>query len=852
MPAARTDNNGRWKYDTNFPGANLKQNPQGVSSPALVESIGVDGRFVGAIRPFPGMGDKTIHGLGDAASPLTGITHVQYVSIQDGMSSTTLRGLAFIADASSGGGKALWFVYRDGNGADQTEELLAFNARPEHKLATYGDRISITSTGRYLYLVASGIVTSTSYPFIDGQASPYNIAVYKDFKVNRYDPVGDPSGFRVRLLGSLPKRCIAYRFNRIVEDGDPSGAQSSGSILEGQIQGTGGGLLAGPYTLGIELVSRKHQLRSPIRWASRDVAEGGTSDLKLGVRINPGANPNETSEFHNTTSRVPERWGIGVWDGVRIWRTAKGLPLVGGGTVGTYELSGELYLLKSYFEEEIAATLGSEAIFYWGVPAPRNNTDVAADSVYSGQTAREYQQLPDEGLLAQTQHDTYLDEWGSAPKMRLVVQYEGLLVGISDVTQPDNPSQDWEYTDQWPEEIVWSSMNSNEIENFPVANYHRVQDPGEHFWALESAGDHLFAISTGGVYKLTRSGSQMSVNRLQFRLGGVGRYSQTGVGNSLYMVTKAGVKEIDGNTGEIQSITALDRLINDDSEWAPSLGSIWVEYDATVGAIILLNTAKKEAVLIWENTGAITKIEDCPWTFLTAGPDIKTNGPQRAYWVMPDGSVHCMDGAREMGKRSMCGMASDEIANAVATTPLTTTRITVTSSDVIPRNCVGHLLYILSGDLAETSTEITARVDDNTVDVVALSSALDAGDRVSISPVHTRITLAQLMGEGGQVNPFQVKIATGMAASMSDTGGELSSSATNKWFTMGVRRGTTVLDSTEVLFNERPDKAVGRVNARGTRLYPFLEMFGGNQDWELQGVLVHGILSGSEAEGRQV
>ncbi|KKM90949.1 hypothetical protein LCGC14_1233500, partial [marine sediment metagenome] len=310
------------------------------------------------------------------------------------------------------------------------------------------------------------------------------------------------------------------------------------------------------------------------------------------------------------------------------------------------------------------------------------------------------------------------------------------------------------------------------------------------------------------------------------------------------------LKQIDGNTGAINSVTVLDRILLDDSEWAGTLGSVHMEFDARVGALVLMNTSKNEVYILWESTGAVTRLEDIPWTHLTSGPDVLTDGASRVYFVSDAAKVHVIDGSREMGKRSMCGTTAGETMNGTFTAGTTTTALFDTAA-TMPANCVGFKVHILSGDLLGESTVIIARASATELTVTALSGTPAVGDRYSVAPVVTRLILPVMTGVEGRPDPFTRKILSSIMASFSDLGGHTGTDDTNGKFRFGVKQMDTDLGSIETNFNVIPDKTAARLNKASTRPFPYLEFKGGNQDWELQGVVVHGTQSKSEAQSRQ-
>ncbi len=842
MPERQHDDTGKWTYPLLIPGMDAKVNPHAVTLPKLVEATGVDGRFMGAIRPFPGMADETVHGV-PAPSAQTTITTianivlVKYVAVQKGNSADNFKGLAIIGDNPGGTGKSLYFSYRDSSdGSTDVVELEDYDSFDDFKLTSY-DQFDITSMGRYIYVCISGDTTSNVTQW-QNKELPYNKAYFWDYKINDWDKFVTDS-FEHRFMGLMPRRCLGHPLNA---DDDGSFVGDSEDTFANEVYGpTAHTTPPGEYTLAVEFISRKHNLRSFMRLMTKTALGTPNSGLRYFVdEMNlpidqPGATHQIKGNTHERTCII--NWGIPHVDGFRFWAS----PVNDGNApFDKYTPVGNLYLVDDYLEKNTYQT-GS------GLLQIRFDHDSILGTVFN---AYKTTWFGDEGLISQMQYNVFLHAFHPTPRFKRLQAYDGLLVGITDVEEPATPDKDWDDSEKLPEAIAWSILTANEPENFPPEQQYRPDDAAEIFFGLYPAGDHLFGVTNAGVYRVTRSGSGLTINRLQFRLGGVSRFGCTGVGNSLFIVTPSGLKQIDGNTGAINSVTVLDRVLLDDSEWAGSLGAIHVEFDAKVGALILLNTTKKEAYILWESTGAVTKLEDLPWTHLTSGPEVKTDGATRAYWVTNSGLVHVIDGAREMAGRSMCGILSGETVNGTFTSGTSTTNI-ADSAATFPTGCAGFTMHILSGDLIGESAIITSRDSAIQLTVPALSGTPAVGDRYSIAPVVTRLVLPVLVGAEGRPDPFTRKTTKSFIAAFSDLGGHTGTTDTNGKFTFGVKQMGTILGTVEADFNLVPDKTAVYLNRHSTRLFPFLEFKAGNQDWELQSILVKGVLSSSEVQTRQ-
>lgn len=842
MAERRADEQAKWYYEARYPGMDMRMSENAVDPRMLVDAVGIDGRFEGAARTFPGFGAQSVHGVPSpevgvtTVESITGIELVKFVSIRKGTTPHSLRGLVMFGDNQAGTGKALYFAYRDSDtGASDVIELEDFESWADFSPDTFED-FDITFLGRYAYFVNSGDVAST-VSLLDGNAVPYNKAYFWDFKINDWDKyVG---GFQGRIAGLLPERSLTTAINSV---GDISRNPSDEAMNV-----TGAGLTSnmpsGEYTVGVQLISRKHNLRSYIRWVTFRLGSTGTTNLRATVAYvrlpdNQGGNLHQVRGNANDLT-APIHWGIGHVDGFRLWRSGRN----DSGVISVsdkYQLAQHLYLLSDYIEKD----------FYddgTGIQAWR--LSLSNDTFGSAPFDHSIPVISDDGLFTQLQYDAIANEVGAAPRMKRMVGFDGMLIGVTDPREPATPDETWKNVERLPESICWSAISQGEVENFPVLNYEELDDPSERVLSLYAGSTAAFAVTNMSVYRIVRAGTSLSITRIAYPLGCVSRFGACVVGDVLYVVTRTGVKEIDGATGEIRNVRLLNRLVFDDKRWANTLSSVQVGYDGFAGAVVFLNTSLKELVLLWESTGAITRIVDAPWSFIASGPDVLTdNGGQRAYLVDSFGKSHTIDAYREAGKATMCGAGASETVNGTVTSDSATNLIDGTAS--FPVGCVGFEVYILSGVRDGETATITARNSDTDLTISGLSGTLTIADRYSIAPVVLNVRFARLSGLGAD-DPFVRKIAANITASLNNLSGEVSSSDPNAFVYMGLHSGSAELISTPVRVSGIPDQVVVAASAAKTKIYPFLAAYGSNMDFEIDAILVQGQLSSSEAESRQ-
>lgn len=840
MPARRHDDQAKWFYPVRYPGMDMRRDDNAVDPRLLVDSVGVDGRFEGSVRTFPGFADESVHGI---PAPEAGVTTIEsienivlikYVSIRRGTSPDSLRGLVILADNPAGDGKALYFAYRDSSDGSSDVVLLEdFRSWSDIYPTTFDD-FGISHLGRYAYFVNSGDLTVAATSW-DGQEGPYNKAYFWDFKINTWDRY--EGGFQGRFLGLLPERTL-----RVPVNSDKGGVLAT-QVYDTQIAGDHGvSLPRGEYTLAVELISQKHRLRSFLRLRTENQTfSNSTLEWFTAAHKLPESTGGTNRQLHgdaNITVTAPLNWGLSHVDGVRLWRTPRNDS---GVESGKYESSQRLYKVREYepFNHDVPGTTTDTESWY-----------IADEDDHSSNNARDIAHISDDGLVTREEYSPSYHSFGPAPRMKRVLGFDGLLIGVTDPREPESPDEQWRPEDRLPESFVWSAIHLNEPENFPTLNYEELDDPNERILSLHAGASSAFAVSNMGIYRIVRSGTSLSITRVAYPVGGLNRYSAVAVGDTLYVVTKTGIREVDGLSGEIRTVRNLNRLVTDDKRWADSLDSVKVGYDSFAGCLVFLNTDLEELVLLWESTGAVTRVIDAPWTHLATGPDAKSDsGGNRAYLVDNAGSVHSIDAFRESGKVTMFGAGATDTVNGTVTSTSSSQIIDSTAS--FPASAVGVRVYILSGDRKGESAKVSARPDSNTLTLdSSLSGSLAVGDRYAVGPVVVHLRLPRLTGVGRD-DPFIRKLTSSMSASLQDLKGEVNSSDPNAKVTLGLHSGSQKLSEEESTISTVPDKVVTRANVGGTKLFPYLESYGANMDYEVDAVLVHGHLSISEAESRQ-
>lgn len=179
----------------------------------------------------------------------------------------------------------------------------------------------------------------------------------------------------------------------------------------------------------------------------------------------------------------------------------------------------------------------------------------------------------------------------------------------------------------------------------------------ETILGLVSAGDYCFAIGDTSIFRIQRSGAVMGINEVQSLVGGVSRFAAVGLYARLYYVSPTGLYLVDGATGESALVSVMDRIVLED--WRASLTSIRMAHDSFMGALMVYNSTAREMAIIWGNTGIVTQLKQCGFVFGDSGVDPVTYDFNRSWWITAGGGIVTPNAERKSGyATSMCAHAS--------------------------------------------------------------------------------------------------------------------------------------------------------------------------------------------------
>jgi hypothetical protein len=210
-------------------------------------------------------------------------------------------------------------------------------------------------------------------------------------------------------------------------------------------------------------------------------------------------------------------------------------------------------------------------------------------------------------------------------------------------------------------------------------------------------------------------------------------------------------------------------------------------YDGMIGALVLFNTTEEEMLLLWEETGAITRVVDCPWVRMTTGPDVASTSGRRAYLTTSFGTIHCPDNeAVTTGVPSMCGVDGTTLGDFVVDTADSGTS-TIELDGPVPLGVEGFYVYIYNVSQNQiVRRQITERVSSQELTITpafGVGEDGSAGDTLWIAPVYMAVKWPQIANAlPGPPNTFHRHVTSTMALAGHGIGVTVGSTYATDWW----------------------------------------------------------------------
>ncbi len=482
----------------------------------------------------------------------------------------------------------------------------------------------------------------------------------------------------------------------------------------------------------------------------------------------------------------------------------------------------------------------------WGLPPSEAGLPPQATNAVGG--------LADTALLLRGANLDPIETkvFGTLPPAKMAQAYEGLLVAV---TLPDASEN---ATDT--EVIRWTPLIQDRMNLFPVDHRKRPRNLSDQVSSLVVADPYLAIITDSAIYRMHRSGTQLSFDPQVNRQGGTGRWAPTALGTMLFVPTDLGLLMVDLVSGAVEGVLAAQRIFDDPARWRGTLSDVYSGYDSEAGCIVFHHRVKHETLLLWVAEGVLTELEDAPFDAIAEGvPASAGGGAQLAFFLQESSRrVYVIDAAGDAATQTMNGGSSGHAYNGVITVR-SSNDVTLwvdTQYGTLPDDnemdgfyihfheldvdgsvvtgVTGERRLVLNTDLAASRINLTTALTEDAV-----------GCRYSIAAVPFKARMWPLWdpaADEGTREPFRLKkcVAAGMVIRKL-TGDYESSSANLRTKLFRLDTTTTVAEAAHAL-STSPQRTFTKLLANGTILVPEVSSLVSNVGFDLHAVALAGTV----------
>jgi len=784
-----------WKYPFPAPLADFRTDREMVSHGLCADLVGVDGRYTGALRRFPGFRRLAVNfmrspfdqgfdlGFGygnnafdsgfDNGFGTNGITFFKYVEVQKGETVYKLRG--FVLQA----GGLVFFQYWD----TETETWNTYTI--DGGVTT---EIDVTYGGKFLYYLKEGSQGETIY-WLNG-------------------------ALRAFPLGHIGANDPNTEYTTTPYDTNDGLIQVNEALHPHP--GSSGYVYPAHY-LGVRLVDSRRNVASPMNYVQY------------------------TGEVYHGSSYYDPYWIKEIWFTVRPEDTSHY------DTIEVYRSRDQGGLMYREIYHHVPTEVDNEnatlANFKGENPAAPElgsnggtieiSLGVSENEALTG-TYRLRGTLSDEALVTQKVYDPSADDAGEVPTGSRILYAGGFNMKISDYAQEEATLG----------EVQWSRLDAFAPETFPAANVYRPPRVSDSIRAFVCGTDSVFGISDSRLFKFTQVGSAMGVERLVHGCGLLNRWAACEVPGRIALVGPSSLVFVEGASGAYETVGIVEQLLQDSRWWGSRKGDIFLVYDATLDGLFIVNPPAEEAVVVWGTSNFATRLKDCNFVAGTSGPHPVSGGPDRTFFITPHGTIVYPDTARENSLVTQLGVSG--AVNGIFTEANNTTTLSGSRFDTgWGRNSLRDAyLYVLKPDGTRTRHLIT----DNTSSTVTVATALGAavGDRWAISPVPFEVIGWPL--SGGEDDPrtprdlFRRRLSIAIGFRLAQLGGDAGGAegTTKGLVQLYAGNNRTPVLRAEVSLSTDIDECYGALPYGDPVLLPSFECYAADLDFTLHALRVKG------------
>lgn len=434
------------------------------------------------------------------------------------------------------------------------------------------------------------------------------------------------------------------------------------------------------------------------------------------------------------------------------------------------------------------------------------------------------------------------------PRARLIEEYENVFVRVCPASAQEDASEQ--------DVIRWGGVDRPRKGLIPVLNRRRMANLSNQVLDVLSVGPFLAVILNNAILRIHRSGSKLAIDTIHNRHGASGRYAAVAVGSTLYLASPIGVLVADLYSGQLDVMNATQHFFDEAGRWRDDLANVQAGYDSELGAVVFLNPTKFEMLLIWLNHGVLTHLIDCPFEHLRTGLHAVDGGLHRAilfnasakqlYNIDAGASADSATtfsyvgesgvGPTYNGTTNTAGVASNKIEDSTAT---------------FDSPMIGHFARVRSSAGAWQRARITA----HTTTTLTLDGSISGnGLRYSIGAIPFQMTAWPLSGNPDQpiLDMFRVKSVYSMGAVVGSVSGDDSGNPNQKFNYQVYERDedSAAVEAEGSLHATQTSETHANIADRHGILVPGIECWASNLQFDLLGMIVEGTIERSFKDSR--
>lgn len=454
------------------------------------------------------------------------------------------------------------------------------------------------------------------------------------------------------------------------------------------------------------------------------------------------------------------------------------------------------------------------------------------------------------------------EDFGTLPKgnpvTRLIENYDGLTIRVTSISRREGVYEH--------DVIRWDRPDLDRRGLVHVRDRRAVADLSDSVLNLINGDTFCAVVSQKSIIRIHRDGTRLAVDVTHNRYGAGGRQGMITIGNNLYMTSPVGVLVVDLVSGQLDVVGATQRFFDDSAYWGNDIASVQAAYDADCGTLIFFNPVKAEALFIWLNHGVLTHLTDIPFEHVRTFPDLQVGGRFRALWFFTttavgvsgnSRAVYELDALRAETTRSTMGSpsGSDLALNGIANTGTNSTTLKVPAGKAFSSDMTGHFVSFYNPTTGAFKVRVRVTSTNSTTLTFATASPAPAvGDRFAVGALPLRLTGWPLFADADQplIDLIRTKKTLAMCAVVGSLSGDddpaENPNLVHRYQLFGRDRTTALLEAEGVISATTNAGSFQGMQAGGSVLRPGLEINSSDLDLVLLGLIVRGTIEGTKQD----